>query len=91
MSRRPSRPIAKAVAEYVVEVGSRNYRLGYMGRNYHVTGEHEAEAKKAQRAKKPSRIGLFVLRLLGYRGPVLQVPDVHQVAPSHRHPHRHPD
>ena len=52
------------------EVGSRNYRQGYMGRNLHVTGEHEAEAKAAQRAKKPSRIGLLVLRRLGYKGPV---------------------
>jgi hypothetical protein len=40
------------------------------GSNYRVTDEHEAEAKAAQRAKKPSRIGLFVLRLLGYKGPV---------------------
>ncbi len=46
-----------------------NYRQGYMGRDYHVTGEHEAEAKAAQRAKKPTRIGLFVLRLLGYKNP----------------------
>jgi hypothetical protein len=91
--------MAVVVAEYVVEVGSGdyrrfmgpNYRRGYSTRNYHVTGEHEAEAEAAQRAKKPSRIGLLVLRLLGDRGPVRQVPDVRQVASSHRHPHRHPD
>jgi hypothetical protein len=65
----------------------RNYRQGYMGRDYHVTGEHEAEAKAAERAKKPTRIGLFVLRLLGYRGSVQQLPDVHRVTPSHPHPH----
>jgi hypothetical protein len=72
-------------------MGSRNYRRGYMGRNYHVTGEHEAEAKKAERAKKPSRIGLLVLRLLGYRGYVPRAPDVHEPASSHRPPHRHAD
>jgi hypothetical protein len=45
-----------------------NYRRGYSGRDYHVTGGHEAEAKAAQKAKRPSRFGVFVLRLLGYRG-----------------------
>ena len=83
----------------MIDVGSRNYRRymgrnyrqGYMVRDYHVTGEHEAEAKAAERAKKPTRIGLFVLRLLGYRGSVQQVPDVHRVTPSHPHPHRHPE
>jgi len=44
------------------------YRRGYMGRDYHVTGGHEAEAKAAQRAESPSRLGLFVLRVLGFRG-----------------------
>jgi hypothetical protein len=36
-----------------------------MGRNYHVTGDHEAVAKDAERAKKPTRIGRLVLRVLG--------------------------
>jgi hypothetical protein len=48
--------------------GTGKYRRGYTGRSYNVTGGHEAEAKAAQRAKKPSRVGLFVLRVLGYRG-----------------------
>jgi hypothetical protein len=30
------------------------------------TNGHEAEAKAAQMKKKPSRIGLFVLKLLGH-------------------------
>jgi hypothetical protein len=47
--------------------GTGKYRRGYTGRTYNVTGGHEAEAKAAQRAKKPSRIGMFVLRMLGYR------------------------
>jgi hypothetical protein len=67
------------------------YRKGYTGRNYHVTGGHEAEAEAAERAKKPSRIGLFVLRLLGYRRSVQQLPDVHRVTPSHMHGHPHGD
>ena len=67
------------------------YRQGYTGRNYHVTGEQEAEAEAAQRVKKPSRIGLFVLRLLGFKGSVEQLPDVHRVTPSHLHSHRDVD
>jgi hypothetical protein len=57
--------------------------------NYHITYGHEAEAKAAQRAKKPTRIGLFVLRLLGFKGPVLtnaERPDPRMATPSHRHP-----
>jgi hypothetical protein len=49
-------------------VGWAKYRRGYMGRDYHVTGGHETEAEKAQRAKKPTRFGVFTLRLLGYKG-----------------------
>ena len=44
------------------------YRRGYAGRDYHVTGGHEAEAVRAQRAKAPSRLGVLVLRMLGFRG-----------------------
>ncbi len=36
----------------------------------HVTKGHEAEAMAAQRKRKPTRIGLFVLKLLGFRGEV---------------------
>jgi len=66
-----------------------NYRRGYMGRDYHVTGEHEGEARAAQRGKKPSRIGLFVLKLLGERGSGPQVHEVYRPTPGH--PHRHPE
>jgi hypothetical protein len=78
----------------VIAVGSRNYRRymgrnyrqGYMGRDYHVTGEHEAEAKAAERAKKPTRIGLFVLRLLGERGRAQHAEVSRATArPSYRH------
>ncbi len=47
-----------------------NYRRGYTGRDFHVTGGHEAEAEAAERAKKPNRFGMWVLRLLGFRGNV---------------------
>jgi hypothetical protein len=78
-------------AAYALAVGMRwPYGRGYTGRNYHVTGEHEAEAIAAQRAKRPSRIGLFVLRLLGFKGSIQQLPDVSRTTPSHEHPHRHP-
>jgi hypothetical protein len=67
------------------------YRNGYTGRNYHVTGGHEAEAEDAERAKKPSRIGLFVLRHLGFKGSVEQLPDVSRTTPSHMHGRPHVD
>jgi hypothetical protein len=34
----------------------------------HVTSGHEAEAKAAEMAKRPSRFGMFVVGLLGYKG-----------------------
>lgn len=67
-------------------------RVRYAGlRNVvRVTDGHEAEAKAAQLRKRPNRIGLLFLRLLGFRG---------QVAPptgrgghagrSHEHPAHH--
>jgi hypothetical protein len=60
-----------------------NYRRGYMGRDYHVTGGHEAEAQAAQKAKKPSRLGVFVLRVLGYRGGVPRRADQKARSPRH--------
>lgn len=67
------------------------YRQGYTGFNYHVTGGHETEAIAAERAKKPSRIGLFVLRILGFKGSFEQLPDVSRATPSHMHGHPHVD
>jgi hypothetical protein len=46
--------------------GLSRYGRGYIGRDYHVTGGHETEA--AQWAKAPCRVGIFVLRLLGFKG-----------------------
>jgi hypothetical protein len=81
-------------AEYVAEVVLRNRTRvpGHPGigpgprspSNYHITYGHEAAAKAARRAKKPSRIGMFVLRLLGYRGSAPHVPDAHD-RPDPRH------
>ncbi|MDA8312745.1 MAG: hypothetical protein M0Z46_19475 [Actinomycetota bacterium] len=47
-------------------------RVRYAGlRNrVRVTDGHEAQAKAAQLRKPPGRIGLFILRLLGYQGQV---------------------
>ncbi|HUI04835.1 MAG TPA: hypothetical protein VLZ77_14945 [Acidimicrobiales bacterium] len=66
------------------------YRRGYTGRDYHVTGGHEAEAEAAQRAKDPTRLGLFVLRLLGFGGTVRRERPRGASSPRHQHP-RHPD
>lgn len=67
------------------------YRRGYTGRNYHVTGGHEAEAQAAQRRKKPSGIGLFALRVLGFKGSVKQLPDARRATPNHMHGRPHVD
>ena len=57
-----------------------------------VTDGHEAEAKAAQLRKRPNRIGLFLVKVLGFRGQV--TPPSGQrghAGPSHEHPvhHRH--
>jgi len=67
------------------------YKQGYTGRNYHVTGGHEKEAEAAERAKKPTRVGLLVLRLLGFKGGVPKpAPPVRRGSPSHEHRHKAP-
>jgi hypothetical protein len=63
------------------------YRRGYTGRNYHVTGGHEKEAEAAELAKKPNRLGLLVLRLLGLRAPK-PAPPIRNASPSHEHHHK---
>jgi hypothetical protein len=55
-----------------------------------VTDGHEAEAKAAQLRKRPSRIGLFFLKVLGFRGQVTPSADQRgHVGPSHEHPGHH--
>jgi hypothetical protein len=56
------------------------YRQGYTGFDYHVTGGHEAEAEVAERGKKPGRLGLRVLKLLGFRGSVEAPLDVRRTS-----------
>jgi hypothetical protein len=64
------------------------YRRGYTGRNYHVTGGHEKEAEAAQLAKKPSRLGLLVLRVLGLRDAPKPALLVRSASPKHEHRHK---
>lgn len=67
------------------------YRQGYSARNYHVTGEHEADAKVAQRKTKPNRLGLLVLRALGFKG-LAPGPQSKTVSPTRkRRPQPRPD
>jgi hypothetical protein len=54
-----------------------------MGRDYHVTGGHEAEAEAAERAKNPNRLGLFVLRALGFKGTLPQGRQPKPTSPRH--------
>jgi hypothetical protein len=68
--------------------GSAKYRRGYMGRDYHVTGGHEAEAVAAQKRQRPTRIGLFVLRHLGFKGTVAPPLDTSPFSPRHEKRHR---
>ena len=77
------------MSKYAHQVERWPYQRGYTTRNFHVTGGHEIQARAAERAKKPSRIGLFVLRILGYEGSVQQPPDVarHNASQKHGHPH----
>jgi hypothetical protein len=63
-------------------------RVRYAGpRRIRVTDGHEAEAKAAQLRKRPNRIGLFFLRVLGFRSevPPPTGPRAH-ARPSHEHP-----
>jgi hypothetical protein len=49
-----------------------------------ITDGHEAEAEAEEMHERPSRIGTFMLRILGFRGRVeaRKVPPAH---PSHEH------
>ena len=66
--RKPRKPKAKlpAVPRYVRYTGGgrRSWRLGGP-----LTREHENEAKAAQAAKPPGRLGRLVLRVLGGKAP----------------------
>jgi hypothetical protein len=62
------------------------YQRGYTTFGYGVTGGHAREAEEAERAKKPSRLGVWVLRKLGYKG---HEPEQKRQAPHHGAPH-HP-
>ena len=50
-----------------------------------MTDGHEAEAKAAQLRKRPSRIGLFFLKMLGFQGEASPPPPGQRghVGPSH--------
>jgi hypothetical protein len=55
-----------------------------------VTDGHEAEAKAAQLRKRPNRIGLFFLKVLGFQGHVTPpMGQTSHVGPSHEHPGHH--
>lgn len=41
-----------------------------------VTSGHEAEAKAAEMAKRPNRLGMFIVRLLGLKSS--QTPEAHR-------------
>lgn len=65
-------PSSAAIRGLSVRIRNVSGRVRYAGlRNpVRVTDGHEAEAKAAQLRKRPNRIGLFILRALGFRGQV---------------------
>ena len=69
-------------------------RVRYAGpRRIRVTDGHEAEAKAAQLRKRPNRIGLMFIRVLGYRGKAsAPTGQGGHAEPPHEHPlhHDHP-
>jgi hypothetical protein len=70
----------------VPRVGGRT-RYANQAHKIRVTDGHEADAKAAQLRKRPNRIGLFVLKVLGFRGHVTPPTGQHSLAgPSHGHP-----
>ena len=55
-----------------------------------MTDGHETDAKAAQLRKRPNRIGLFLLKVLGFRGQVSPPTDQRgHVGPSHKHSVHH--
>ena len=46
----------------------KGYGKDYTTFSYHVSGDHEREAYEAEMAKRPTRFGMFMLRLLGFKG-----------------------
>ena len=48
-----------------------------------VTRGHEAEAFEAELSKKPNRVGMMILRLLGYKG---MPPPPPSDGEGHQHP-----
>jgi hypothetical protein len=67
-------------------------RVRYGPRGIPVTDGHEAEAEAAQLRKRPNRLGLFFLRVLGFRGEVAPPTSLGgHAGPSHQHPVPHDD
>jgi hypothetical protein len=63
--RRKPKQVLPPLHDYVKPPwGSRYWRLGGP-----LTRDHEAEAAAARAAKQPSRMGQWVLKVLGYRPP----------------------
>jgi hypothetical protein len=75
-----SRGLGSGARRRGTRLGNR-FNRGYATFSYHVTDGHEAQAVEAEREKRPNRVGVLVLRLLGYRGPIEQP---HQPKARHR-------
>jgi hypothetical protein len=63
----------------------------YGPRGIPITDGHEAEAEAAQLRKHPSRLGLFILRALGFRGKIARPGQEDHAGSCHRDPLHHDD
>lgn len=70
-----------------VPISIRSVRVRSASRGILISDGHEAEAKAAQLRKRPNRVGLFFLRVLGFRGKV--APPTSQGGHAES-PHQHP-
>jgi hypothetical protein len=70
-------------------VSERVRYAGYGRRRILVTDGHEAEAKAEQLRKRPNRVALFCLRVLGVRKEVPPAAQRVRARPSHMHPVDH--
>jgi hypothetical protein len=69
---------------------SERARYANQAHKIRVTDGHEADAKAAQLRKRPKRLGLFFLKVLGFRGQVPAPTDQRgHVGPSHERSGHH--
>jgi hypothetical protein len=62
------------------------YSRGFTDFDFNVTDGHETEAEAAEKAKRANRFGVFVLRLLGFKGTPPEPKITGASSPDHERP-----